>query len=136
MARLTRTRNRATSKETGEFSRRPFGPVNWVKIWRTSRTLVILHLPPPPSASLLFPQRSARQLCYQTFAPPFLLGMHVITEEVVTSMECGRAIGRKFTDVTGMSLYMRSYATPPWTPCCLDRGNHPSSFLAVRGGAQ
>jgi len=61
--------------------------------------------------------------------------MHVTTGEVMTSVECRHAIGRKLADVTGVSLYMRLYAIPPWTPCYLVRGSfHPPH--ATRGGAQ
>lgn len=48
--------------------------------------------------------------------PLFLLRMHVTLGEVMTSVECRRAIGWKLADVTGVSLYMRLDAIPPWTP--------------------
>lgn len=47
---------------------------------------------------------------------PFLLGMHVTTGEVMTSVECRQAIGQKLADVMGVSLYMRLYAIPPLNP--------------------
>lgn len=97
----------------------------------SSCTFCTIAAPSPRSIPLL---HAPRQSCYRTLVPPplFLLRMHVTTGEVMTSVECRHAIGWKLTDVTGVSLYMRLDAIPPWTPCYLDRGSLFPSIVSRR----
>ena len=69
--------------------------------------LVILHLPATPFVP--------RQSCTTTLCSPLFLGMHVTSGEVVTSVECGRRIGRYLTDVIEAD-YMRLYPLPLTLP--------------------
>lgn len=97
--------------------------------------LVILYLLPATiaaSVASLHPSSScATTILLPNPCPLFLLRMHVTPGEVVTSVKCRHAIGWKLADVTGVSLYMRLDAIPPWTPCYLDRAD-PFSPLSSR----
>lgn len=92
------------------------------------------HLPPSPSSShhssSPFPRCTATTLLPNP-CPPFLLGIHVTTGEVVTSVECGHTIGWKLADVTGVSLSTCACMQSPVEPPAISIAGAPFSRSAL-----
>lgn len=134
ITRLTGTRYRKASEETGEFSRRSFSLVNWVKIWRTPHPC---H--PAPSAAAVSLTPLVRAFSTTTLLPnprspfsPWNARHNGGGDDVDGMRTCDWPKARWRHG--GESLHAL-VCNPPWTPCYLDRGNPlplPSVLAAHR----